>query len=327
MTHNSLLERRSKMKRPVGARAAACLTCLVLFVAGCGGTSTSGPNGSVTGSVQSDLSNLNRKAEVDSETAIVNLPVDAVDRGEQVDSTTLRAARDARVAQCARDELDIPWVAERPDPYIPAMHMWSMFGPWTQPVAEKFAFVEPMGDGALIVNGIVEEPADYEPIPWVNENIAEADRDKVFETCNSTEAVMEFDETRLWTIGPGQEALNEEQEAVIRDPEMQALSDELAVCFEENGMEMHRDFPGFPLNADFNNINEEQIALALKTVECKDQTNFTQRAADIIAERQVPMIEEYAEELFAAREEWDDTVAEAEEYIASHPELFELPTN
>ena len=315
------------MRHPIGARLVACVILLVLFVAGCGGTPTDQPNSGVNGNADPDLSSLSRTAEVDPETAIVTLPEDAVTRGEQVDSSTLSAARDARVAQCARDELDIPWVAERPDPYIPAMHMWNWFGPWTKPVAEKFAFVEPMGDGALIVNGIVEPPADYEPIPWVNENIAEADRDNVFETCNSTEAVMEFDETRLWTIGPGQEALNEEQEAVIRDPEMQALSDELAVCFEENGMEMHRDFPGFPLNADFNNINEEQIALALKTVECKDQTNFTQRAADIIAERQVPIIEEYAEELFAAREEWNNTVAEAEEYIASHPELFELPTN
>ena len=72
-------------------------------------------------------------------------------------------------------------------------------------------------------------------------------------------------------------------------------------------------------------INEEQIALALKTVECKDRVDFTRRAADITAERQVPIIEEHADELFAVRKTWDDTVAEAQEYIAAHPELFEPP--
>ena len=53
--------------------------------------------------------------------------------------------------------------------------------------------------------------------------------------------------------------------------------------------------------------------------------NFTRRAADITAERQIPIIEEYADELLAGREKWDDTVAEAESYIAAHPELFEPP--
>ena len=89
-------------------------------------------------------------------------------------------------------------------------------------------------------------------------------------------------------------------------------------------MEMSPTYPGF-ITADTQLINEEQITLALQTVECKARINFTQRAADIIAERQIPIIEEHAEELVAAREKWDATVAEAKEYIAQHPELFEKP--
>ncbi|MGO1592408.1 MAG: hypothetical protein ACTH1Z_10340 [Ancrocorticia sp.] len=255
----------------------------------------------------------------------MTLPVDNVALGEQEDSSVMYAARDAALAQCARDELGIPWVAEEPDGYMPTRHMWDRYGPWTKPVAEKFGFVEPMGDGGLIVNGIVDPPPDYEPIPWPNETIPESERDKVFETCNSTHQVEQFDENRLWTIGPGQEALNDEEIAVNRDPRMEELFGELTACYQNSGMEFDENVPGLVTAADFENINEEQVELALKTVECKDQIDFTQRAADIIAERQVPIIEEHAEELFAAREKWDDTVAEAEEYIAAHPELFEAP--
>ncbi|AWE43215.1 hypothetical protein [Actinobaculum sp. 313] len=281
-----------------------------------------GASGSASVDVSSKLAGMSRKAEVDPETAVVKFPVDYVELGEQEDSSILYSARDAAVAECAREELGIPWVATEPDGYMPTAHMWQRYGPWTKPVAEKFAFVDPMGDGALIVNGYVEEPDGYELIPWPNEGIPEADRNKVFDTCNSKPEVKRFDDNDLWVVGPGQQALNDEEDAVDQDPRMQALFDELRTCYAENGMELDEELPGY-ITAYRDTIDEEQIELALKTVECKDQINFTRRAADIIAERQVPVIEEYADELFQNRANWDAAVAEAKEYIASHPELFE----
>ena len=310
-------------------RVAALAVALALGALGLTACSSDKAGGGASGSasvdVSSKLAGMNRKAEVDPETATVKFPVDYVELGEQEDSSVLRAASEAAVAECAREELGIPWVATEPDGYMPTEHMWQRYGPWTKPVAEKFGFVDPMGDGALIVNGYVEEPEGYEPIPWPNAEIPEADQEKVFDTCNEKQEVKRFDENELWVLGPGQQALNDEHEAVNQDPRMQALFDELRICYAENGMEFDEELPGY-ITADTDTIDEEQIELALKTVECKDQINFTQRAADIIAERQVPVIEEYADELFQNRANWDAAVAEAKEYIASHPELFEPVT-
>jgi len=284
-----------------------------------------GAQESVSVDVSSKLAGMNRKAEVDPETATVKLPADYVELGEQEDVSNLHAAYSAALAECAREELGVPWVALEPDGYKPTSHMWNLYGPWTKPVAEKFAFVPPMGDGALVVNGYVEPPEGYELVPMPNEDLSDEQRNRVYEVCGSKPEVTRFDEKKLWTVGPGQQALNDEVAAVDQDPRMQALFDELAVCYDNNGMEFDREVPGY-ITADTQTIDEEQIELALKTVDCKDQIDFTQRAADIIAERQVPIIEEHADELFQIRANWDATVAEAKEYIAAHPELFEPVT-
>ena len=307
----------------VGHRMTVLVLAMLLvgaLASGCTGSD----EGDASAGGTTNLNGINPKAEVDPETAVVTLPVDYVALGEQEDSSTIWAARDAAIAQCAREELNIPWVATAPDPYIPAEHMWARYGPWTKPVAEKFAFVDPMGDGALIVNGIVEEPEGHEWIPWPNEGIPEEQRSQTAEVCNSKPEVQRFDEVALWVNGPGQQALNDESNAVNHDVRMQELFGELEACYINEGMEMDPELPGYVVGAE-PKINEEQIALALKTVECKDQVNFTRRAADITAERQIPIIEEHADELFAVRKKWDDTVAEAESYIAAHPELFEPP--
>lgn len=307
----------------VGHRMTVLVLAMLLvgaLASGCTGSD----EGDASAGGTTNLNGINPKAEVDPETAVVTLPVDYVALGEQEDSSTIWAARDAAIAQCAREELNIPWVATAPDPYMPTRHMWARYGPWTEDVAQKFGFVEPMGDGALIVNGIVEEPEGHEWIPWPNEGIPEEQRSQTAEVCNSKPEVQRFDEVALWVNGPGQQALNDESNAVNHDVRMQELFGELEACYINEGMEMDPELPGYVVGAE-PKINEEQIALALKTVECKDQVNFTRRAADITAERQIPIIEEHADELFAVRKKWDDTVAEAESYIAAHPELFEPP--
>jgi len=295
-----------------------------------------GASGSASVDVASKLAGMNRKAEVDPETATVKFPVDYVELGEQEDAAQIGAAYSATVAKCAREELDIPWVAYDPDPYSPTAHMWTKYGPWTKPVAEKFAFAIPMGDGALIVNGLVDEPEGYEWPTDPNENLSSAQRGKMFDVCGSKPEAEHFNEKALWDAshGPGWAALDDEAEAVNRDPRMQALIEELHVCYNENDIRFDANRPYVAFAADAvwwdkpemegqKQITEEQIQLALKVVDCKDQVNFTQRAADIIAERQVPIIEEHADELFQIRANWDATVADAKEYIAAHPELFE----
>ena len=79
---------------------------------------------------------------------------------------------------------------------------------------------------------------------------------------------------------------------------------------------------GYPTAAVNTVINEEQVGLALKTVECKNQIDFTQRVADILAKYQMKVIDKHSNELFATRKKWDGLVAEAETYIAANPEYF-----
>ena len=49
--------------------------------------------------------------------------------------------------------------------------------------------------------------------------------------------------------------------------------------------------------------------------------------ADVLAEYEMEIIDENASELVAARELWDDRVAEARQYIAENPDYFVLPTD
>ncbi|AWE43214.1 hypothetical protein [Actinobaculum sp. 313] len=285
--------------------------------------------------VASRLAGMNRKAEVDPETATVRLPADYVVQETEEEGEVISAAHDAAAAECAREELGIPWVATEPAELLPTDEMWSDYGPWTKSVAEKFAFVEPQSDRKLIFNGYVEKPEGYvgiEDAPGPNDHISASQLEEIREACVDKPELLRFDAFELWEYGPGQEALNDEVDTRQQDPKMQALLEELRVCYVENGIEFDENLAwvGFAADAapasekpNEEHITEEQIQLALKTVECKDQINFTQRVADIIAERQVPIIEEYADDLFTIRAKWDNAAAEAKEYIASHPELFE----
>ncbi|MBE6484584.1 MAG: hypothetical protein E7Z96_07435, partial [Actinomycetaceae bacterium] len=166
--------------KPMHRLSVLWLTVLGLNVLGLTACSSdrsdSGASEDASVDVASKLAGMNRKAEVDPETVTVKLPADYVELGEQEDVSYLHAAYGAALAECAREELDIPWVASEPDGYSPADHMWALYGPWTKAMAEKFAFVPPMGDGALVVNGYVEPPEGYELVPMPNEDLSDEQR-------------------------------------------------------------------------------------------------------------------------------------------------------
>ncbi len=295
------------------------LIAVAVAISGCASDQEVGPEG---GKALEGLSGFSAKAELDPATATVSFPADQVALGDQEDSSVLLSAVAVAGAKCARDTLNIPWVALPPDPYSPTAHMYTYYGPWTKTVAEKFAFVTPMGDGALMVNGYIAEPEGHVWIDDPNAAISEEDRQKFSKTCiEDNPDAQRFNEVNLWVWGPGQRALADEMQDVENDPRVISLFEELGACYREEGMTPDPEFP-WSITAAVDEINEEQIELALKTVECKDRIDFTQRIADIIAERQLPVIEKYADELIADRKKWDETVAEATDYIAANPEMF-----
>lgn len=280
------------------------------------------------GSASASLRGINPNAELDYENAVVHVPRDYVDTNfRDYDYNLIDTATEGAFIKCVREEVGVDlkgYTVERDEP---VRRIFWRYGPWTKPVAEKFAFVPPMTDGELMANGYVPRPADYvEPESlYPYEGLSEEDREKMRDACSSDPDVQRFLMDPERSYGPGEVALNDTWDQADNDPEMKALVEELDACFQTKGLEANPRVIGDPKGADRNLIDEDQIDMALKTVECKDQIDFTQRVADILAKHQMDVINEHADELFAHRQELDDLVADAKQYIAENPDLFVQP--
>jgi hypothetical protein len=87
--------------------------------------------------------------------------------------------------------------------------------------------------------------------------------------------------------------------------------DDLDACFVREGMEPDPEFLYVPLGADPTVIDETQISLALATVACRDEVDFTRRVADVLAQQQAPIIVAYLDELVEQRADLDESVRQA----------------
>lgn len=302
----------------------------------------------------SNLSGLDLTAHVDPENASVSLPSDrllvSADEEEFI-STAYRAAQ----TLCARAQ-GVPWERSWRLPDDPILNAWNQYGPWTAEVAQRFAFVEPQTETSLIRNRIIF-PETPQPEPTLVMDMFTEDQLAIGHECHNDPQVKEFDTSELHQPGPWYDAVFDAYDQAEKDPRGLQLFEELSACYADNGMEMDPEQPGFIVGAQQyavtreveltencrtdgpaggddtcgiyheptgeSAINEEQIALALTTVQCKDSINFTQRMADLIAEKQAPGIEKYADEIIALRTNADELLAKAKEYNAAHPEAFE----
>ncbi len=297
-----------------------------ILVLGCVFLAACSPTGSGSTSQESPHSNVEPTAELDYDAAIVHLPADQVSTSDQMNEfMTIDEATRGAILKCAREKTEFTLPKNVPiGDDQPIRRVYWRYGPWTKEVAEKFAFVPPMTDGELIANQLVPRPADlgegtnYNPYA----DLTDADREQINEVCASDPDVARFKITNIVSDGPGRRALQDVDSQVKADPRIKQISDDLAACFVTKGMEADDRMFGFPQGVDFNAINEEQIALALKTVECKDQVDFMPRTMDIVAEYQAEIIDQYADELFAGRQKWDDALADAKQYISDHPDLY-----
>lgn len=165
------------------------------------------------------------------------------------------------------------------------------------------------------------------PPPSLNpyEGLSNEDIEMIEETCSSDPDAQRFFMASQEGSTPSEVALDETWDSADADSRTTKLVDELDACFQTRGMEADRERIGYPKQADMRVLNEDQIAMALKTVECKDQIDFTQRMVDILAEYQMKVINKYADELISAREAFDEKVEAAKQYIADNPDDFLMP--
>ena len=278
------------------------------------------------------VSGINPKAELDYDAATVRLPSSYVETNYQEnDMFLLDDASSGAYLKCAHEKAGFDMTVGYPvDREEPVRDVFWRYGPWTKEMAEKYAFVPPLTDGEMMFNGFVPRPADWvEPESSGNpfEGVSEQDRARFDEVCNKDPDVVRFDYSALSSDGPAAVAIVESWDRAEKDPRVESLVDELDQCFRGQGLEAHPRRIGSPTAGDPGVLNEEQIEIALKTVECKDEVDFTQRLADVLAEYEMEIIDGNASELVAARELWDDRVAEARQYIAENPDYFVLPTD
>ncbi len=278
------------------------------------------------------VSGINPKAELDYDAATVRLPSSYVETNYQEnDMFLLDDASSGAYLKCAHEKAGFDMTVGYPvDREEPVRDVFWRYGPWTKEMAEKYAFVPPLTDGEMMFNGFVPRPADWvAPESSGNpfEGVSDQERERIREVCGKDPDALRFLPSTVSSDGPAAVELSGAWDRAERDPRVQGLVDELDQCFRGQGLEAHPRRIGSPTAGDPGVLNEEQIEIALKTVECKDEVDFTQRLADVLAEYEMEIIDGNASELVAARELWDDRVLEARQYIAENPDYFVLPTD
>ncbi|PWF25973.1 hypothetical protein DD236_07655 [Ancrocorticia populi] len=282
--------------------------------------STNAGDSSASSPSLNQVDGLDLMADVDPDAGTVVLPADRFQLSENK-LTILSTAGDIGITKCARS-LGIPMMVSSADP-DPVYDMWYQFGPWTVDMAERFAFVPPMTDADMVVNGIEGAPADsksanddYVPLP-------EDQLDEAIEKCSGDPDFVYFNGIDDGFGGPWQEDFNQVYEKTLGDPRAEKVFDDLTACYKENGMTFDSSTPSFVTAADPNRIDEDQVEMAVKVAQCQESTDSIQQLADIMAEYQAPTIEEYAEELVEIRDSQDEALAKAEDYIADNPDAFQ----
>ncbi|MCV0001790.1 hypothetical protein [Mobiluncus mulieris] len=312
----------------------AFMACsLLLVLAGCGAghpANTNAENTQRDNTAASSVSGMDMTAKVNPETATVELPGDKFFYVSHAESARIADAYVVARAVCAK-KLGIPFLASGVGGGdAPEYAMFKELGPWTEEMANRFAYTGPATLADQVANGTIPQPKDFkfeaEPPELTNEQSTLLEK-----KCNNTPEVKHFDEGRLddlrppaaleldfWTI---------KQTKLPKSKEYQQALKELNQCYQEVGIRQKKKKDGnntytVIVGADFTKVNEQQITLALKDVQCKTKVDFVNRVAQEVAKIQAPVIEKNIKEFTAWRKEVDETVKKAEAYIAAHQDVI-----
>jgi hypothetical protein len=271
-------------------------------------------------------SGIDFSVEFDEETGRIDLPYDRfVPSG--LDEQVLHNAAEVAATLCWR-EMGLPATGTglRPSEIYLSEHL---YGPWTMSQAQKFGFVVPAPDADLRANNFIPEgtgePSVYDSGSWAR--IAESNSRIPADKAAEAKEKCSPDHER-WFIGhdgPWKAAMAQVSAQVDSSAELGAIVDDLGECFEARGLEPDPEYPYQPKGSDAGWIDEEQIELAISTVECKQEVEFTKRVADLYVTFQAPVMLEYEDELIAHQLELRNLLIEAEEIVSAHPETFEIP--
>lgn len=271
----------------------------------------------------SEVRGLSMTPQLDPDSGAVILPADHFipDLGQQ---DRIISAISVVVSQCAAED-GVTFVPAEPTE-DPIYSSESYYGPWTLAQARKFAFVEPASDADLVANGILNEDGSPgegpdgseqgDSAPGPNAALTGADW-AVIEECGTQAEGKEVLDDALLLYAPWVDALSDVEDAVLEDEEFQAAAQDVRTCLEARGLETQSGAPWIPQGVEPLQITEEQVALAVDVVECKEEADFTRRVAAVHAARQAVVIAEYADEMMAHRETLMTALDQADELLGS----------
>lgn len=307
------------------------------LVAGCT-TDTNSANNQPTHEQSVPLTGLDTTAEIDAEHSTVTLPYDRFKITEW-EQEQISQATSLAISVCANEKLGIKLYRSRNwDSPPPETLMFSDFGPWTSAMADTFGFVPPMTKGELSANDIIPPPKNKEAIDeMVASNLpTDGELERALGICGEGSSNADFNSFRDFEMnlysGPWHEELLATQSQALSDPETLKVNDELVACYQEQGLSVAtKPREGYSregiLNLyveglDSRKIDEQQVTMANQAVECKQQTQAIERIATVWAEKQAPIIEKYADEIIAYRNEIDSMLSKATQYINDHEDLL-----
>lgn len=262
----------------------------VLALAGCGGSGGSGA--------------VDVRAEVDESSGVIVLPADrfALTQREGQD---IASAEHVAMVLCKR-KLGVA-TADTVRRVIPDEVDDRRFGLWVLAQAEKYGYVPPTSPEKLAAIKRNSDPSG----PGVSqEEVAAAKQ------CVRDDATLKQLDTSELGGGPGYRPLSEAEREMQESDEYQGVVDEWRACLRGRGVTPDVE-DLVPQGVDWKavqelKVQEQDVALAVADVSCKEQVKLVPRLAALVAKAQAPVLEEYRDEFAAQRADMDKKVAFAE---------------
>lgn len=316
----------------------ATLCSLFLAWVGCNADTAAEPAASEEPevAVTEVLAKMDLSAKVDPATATVELPGDRFAYFMPGEEERLEDAKAVAEAVCEKrvyyydeaSEIGTRRGIKLRSPAPPEHAMFNELGPWTEEMATRFAYTGPSTVAEQVYRRLIPPPPGF-----LEEDFRQrmAELHGIFgEECKDKSTVNLFDQGRLEDTRPreGSElAFPSLEDKLAKTAGFQAALADLQQCYDESGIRLEEKQDGDRTytvigGADYHRLNQTQIDLALKDVQCKTKVDFVNRVAQEAAKLQGPILAKHYKKLAAWRAEVDETLRKADAYVAAHEEVI-----
>lgn len=238
---------------------------------------------------------LSATADVDPIAGTITLPLDQYKLTLE-ETATLVSARSLAINLCARERgVNGDWQR------IPPNNAGERrYGVWVKDLVEQFGY-------------------DLPPSNVTVSNNSEPDANPIYEACSAEDPdIQQFD---FDAISPAFDTVGELSglsEAALASEDAELVFTDWEACLKENGLERDTSLSPFAVAGAGLEPTSSNISIALTDIDCKANVDYIQRLANIQASFEKPIVDEYSDELVAARSEYDAMVELANQYLSAN---------